>query len=90
MGRLHTSSFVASTSQTYDGGEIPVERAVYGERPPKYVQWFSIAGIPGGQFMTLPFNRQPTNREFTGWTPLPPLMPGARANTSQPANLLTL
>ena len=61
-------------TDVYDGGEIPVERGVCSEAA-EICQWFSIAGIPGGQFMTLPFNRQPTNREFTGWTPLPPLMP---------------
>lgn len=66
------------TSDVYDDDvyddEVPVERGVR-EEVAEICQWFSIGGLPGGDFMTIPFHRQPTNRAFTGWTPLPPLMP---------------
>ncbi len=56
-----------------DAGDAPVERGARHEEA-EICQWFSISGLPGGQFMTMPFHRQPQNRTFTGWTPLPPLM----------------
>jgi len=54
-------------------GKVPVERGCRREDA-EICQWFSISGLAGGEFLTIPMNRRPRNREFTGWTPLPPLM----------------
>lgn len=74
------SFFVVRSLYTFDvydddvyDGEVPVERGARREEA-EICQWFEIAGLPGGQFMTVPMNRQPQNRKFTAWTPLPPLM----------------
>jgi len=65
-------------SDVYDDdvcdGEVPVERGVQ-EEVAEICTWFSLDGSSSGQYMTMPFHRQPTNRTFTGWTPLPPLKP---------------
>jgi hypothetical protein len=56
---------------SFDEDDRLIERGVRVEAP-CIVYWFSIQGLPGGQFVESPYRSHVSNREFTHWLPLPP------------------
>lgn len=54
----------------YYGGSVPVRKGVK-DYAPVIMQWFSLKGLEGGQFVEIPFTRIVSNREYTHWMALP-------------------
>lgn len=49
---------------------VPIKRGVRDESP-CIAYWFSIQGLPGGEYVEFPYRGHVRNRTFTHWHPLP-------------------